>query len=463
MSKVRSIVVRKDETRRMEEEAKRMEAKLEVLRRTMDEAEKEAKSRRPSGAPDGGRWRSASATKPLTRGYVSHVLEAQPARRAPGAAVPSGLGSKPRSPSTGPAVPASDSAAATPSKAPRDEAFSFSDLGKGGGASPLSGGGSPYTALPTSSKAGLNLQAAMQQQSRDALEVEAFLCSLKLERYVSLFMEHGFDCMDVVRDMQETHMRDLGMAAGHILKLRKWLAEMNPQRAASSPVSHVAAAAPGISTGKAEPAKHVSFGKAQEVLRPVEDSSSAAGRKLSEGQFSEEESAASFQEALRAWREGRADSASSSAGQPASAPAASPKKAAGSFWASVGESVVDLTRAGSTETAAVGSTSPTQKDPAPGDEKLCCYHCYKQFYARFAVERECKMPEYAGGGRKRLCSEACANLWVAAMEAKAEAMQKRQEKLQMMQEMQRSLAVEQSGLPQAPPSATPGKATELLP
>lgn len=34
--------------------------------------------------------------------------------------------------------------------------------------------------------------------------------------------------MDVVKEMEEAHMKEIGMAAGHILKLRKRLAEMKP-------------------------------------------------------------------------------------------------------------------------------------------------------------------------------------------------------------------------------------------
>ena len=79
--------------------------------------------------------------------------------------------------------------------------------------------------------------------------------------------EHGFDCMDVVKEMEESHMKELGMAAGHVLKLRKRLSEMRPA-------------------------------KRREVAR------SGAPAGLLEGDFKEEESAASFQEALRAWRQG---------------------------------------------------------------------------------------------------------------------------------------------------------------
>merc|ERR1719433_1965259 len=102
---------------------------------------------------------------------------------------------------------------------------------------------------------------------------------------------------------------------------------------------------------------------------------------------------------------------------------------------------MDLERASTplrtpTELAAIDTAigTETQYGPAPGDEKLCCYQCYRQFYAKHAIERHSPLPE---GGVKRLCSEACAERWASAMQEKVDALQKRQQQLGKMQEMQR--------------------------
>ncbi|CAE8664014.1 unnamed protein product, partial [Polarella glacialis] len=95
---------------------------------------------------------------------------------------------------------------------------------------------------------------------------------------------------------------------------------------------------------------------------------------------------------------------------------------------------------------ALSSVAETQGNPCPSEDKLCCYQCYKQFYAQFAVERESPLSPSSGGGRRRLCSEACGGKYVAAMETKAEAIQKRQEKLQQMKELQRALEAEQDAV-----------------
>uniref|UniRef100_A0A7S4SPJ3 SAM domain-containing protein n=1 Tax=Alexandrium monilatum TaxID=311494 RepID=A0A7S4SPJ3_9DINO len=443
-SKARSVSVRKDDTKKMEEEARRMEAKLEMLRRTMDVAEP-AKS--CSGAE---RWRSGAASKPLTKGYVKGVLEAKPSGKGR-------AGSQQRSPSAG-----------------RSEDRSFEDAAREGGAGGISGRASPAqppqqgrvgellgsgqdrstpATVSSSSRAAANLQAHMQQQSNDSLEVEAFLGSLKLDRYVSLFVEHGFDCMEVVQEMQESHMKDMGMAPGHILKLRKKLAELSPQPAAQQPPAPDAPA-PGAEVTRAPAARQVSFGGTEEVRPTSGTGTAAAGGSLLDGRFSEDDSAASFQEALRAWREGRdaTGPAASRASGSSAGTASSPKAAPGSFWSSLGDCEMDLVRV-STPVRAPTEPSPTETETQHGlnggDEKLCCYQCFKQFYARYAVERESTLPDAGGNKVKKLCSEACAQKWVEVMEAKEEALRKRQEKLDKIQEMQRAFEAERPAAPDA--------------
>ena len=96
----------------------------------------------------------------------------------------------------------------------------------------------PFLALVRNAS---NMQSAMPRQPQDELDVQAFLADLKLDRYYGSFLEHGFDCMEVVHEMQESHMQDIGMAAGHTLKLRKRLVELG-HGAAPAPPANVALA-----------------------------------------------------------------------------------------------------------------------------------------------------------------------------------------------------------------------------
>merc|ERR1719158_1431196 len=83
-----------------------------------------------------------------------------------------------------------------------------------------------------SSRAGQNLAAAIAQHGNDEIEVKTFLSGLGLDRYMGIFLDNGFDCMDVVEEMEESHMKELGMAAGHIIKLSK---KLNEKRQAQAP------------------------------------------------------------------------------------------------------------------------------------------------------------------------------------------------------------------------------------
>ncbi|CAJ1386121.1 unnamed protein product [Effrenium voratum] len=377
LSRAKGLNITKNDTRRMEEEAKQMEAKLELLRRTMEVAEQ-------SGKSADGRWRSGANNKPLTKGYVKSVLEAPNKKGKSG------------TPKSGTLAEATEASPLAPLPSPSPSNSNASPL------APLVTSNSPSTVGATS--AARNLQAAMQSQDRDALEVEAFLCSLKLDRYVVLFMEHGFDCMDVVKEMEEEHMQQIGMATGHILKLRKRLAEFKPKKASEG--------------AEKDLTRKVSF---SEAPKPKETEAAGFSKSLLEGAFDEEDSAASFQEALKAWRGGAAE-------------------APGSFWSSLGGSDVNLERASTPSKLPAESTAAETSNVALGEEKLCCYQCFKQFYAQFAVERE----DETAGGQRRLCSEACADAWCAAARAKAEAFEKRQLQLQQMQEMQRAMAEEEA-------------------
>jgi len=96
-------------------------------------------------------------------------------------------------------------------------------------------------------------EATMLQQSNDLKEVSTFLFQLGLGHYLGLFLKHGFDCMEVVQEMQEKHMREIGMALGHILKLKKRLDEVRPADvSAACAEQHVAQVPRSVFFGKTE-------------------------------------------------------------------------------------------------------------------------------------------------------------------------------------------------------------------
>lgn len=434
LSKVRGVNVRKDDTRRLEEEAQKMELKMEMLRKTIGAS---AAERGASGPGDcGGRWKSGSAKKPLRNGYVKDVLD-RPARSSKRVDPRHEGGSAPGS------APGSAGGSARSGTVQETPCGNLETM--------LSATGSTAKAGAPLTGAAANLQAAMSEQSKEMAEVEAFLAGIGLDRYVGLFMEHGFDCMESVQEMEECHMREIGIATGHALKLRKRLAEMRP---APAPAPAPSPGAPSADPGSTQ--KRVSFGNTEQAsLRSPGGGVGCGGegpRSLLEGAFDEDESKASFQEAVRAWREGRtcedAGAASATAAVSDKSEHNPPKVGPGSFWTSMGGEEVNLERC-STPLAAPKEAAETQHNLAPSEEKLCCYQCYKQYFAKYTVERVSPLPDRTV---RRLCSEACADIWMAGMTAKAEELQKRHEKLQKMEEIKRALDTETAAAAAAAPA-----------
>lgn len=410
--------VSRDATLRLEDEARKMELKMEMLRKTLDGDEK---GQAGNGGSDSSRWKSGSAKKPLRNGYVRDVLETKPTRSK----------QLPRADTTtrprGQAPDGAAVAATSEESGPSVEA-------QGTCASALIADMAPVKAGP-GGKAASNLQNALRQQSREALEVEAFLAGLGLDRYVSLFNEHGFDCMEVVKEMTESHMREIGMATGHALKLRKRLAELNPPAPPPVPAATQASAS-------ANATKKVSFGGRTEEAPRSPGSGTGTGGSLLDGVYDEAANQASFQEAVRAWREGGASATTE--GQATSSEPAAPSKP-GSFWSSVGADEVNLERCSTplTQSAPAGTQSEKHHDPAPSEDKLCCYRCYKQFFAKFAVERCSPLDQTT----RRLCSDSCADMWINTMKAKAQELQQRHEKLAKLEEVKRVMDLEMKAAP----------------
>eukprot|EP00929_Paragymnodinium_shiwhaense_P033632 TRINITY_DN18433_c0_g1_i1.p1 TRINITY_DN18433_c0_g1~~TRINITY_DN18433_c0_g1_i1.p1 ORF type:complete len:520 (+),score=134.59 TRINITY_DN18433_c0_g1_i1:116-1675(+) len=494
MSRLRSMNVHRDDTRRMEEETRKMECKMEALRRVMEEASG------GSGKGDSGsRWKSGSAARPLRRDYVKEVLTAPKTSTRQAEAT--------RRPAPSPSPPLTSSPlAAKRTSTPQAAA---TDLGNGGyppkgiiprpPEMPKSGtllsetsGAISENGSPSKPGAASNLQAALSRQNDDFNDVEALLAELKLDRYAGLFCEHGFDCMDVVMDMQESHMREIGMAAGHALKLQKKLSEIKgeaapppPARAASDPrgppsvkfgktetmeIQANPGGSGGFLTGNFDEAESAaSFQEALKAWRgggsqnepagnqtAAANTATAGSSSLMDGPgFDEKESADSFQEALKAWREG---------GKSAPQGDSAPSKPVGSFWASVGEQEVNLERA-STPLAkvpadmcfAAQAEAQVKMGPASNEEKLCCYSCYKQFFKKHAVER---YDVSASGAQapappRRFCSDPCADRWTTVIEAKAEAARKR---LEEKERLRNSIAAAEAGCAEAATKAAAAEA-----
>merc|ERR1719191_2624369 len=161
--------------------------------------------------------------------------------------------------------------------------------------------------------------AAIAQHGNEEVEVKTFLSNLGLDRYIGIFLDNGFDCMDVVEEMEESHMKDMGMAAGHVIKLSKKLNEKRQANAPTQPESTM---------------RRVSFGNTEQKEHdPASPSGVGSGGGSLWGVFDEEEASRGFKDAVAAWRSGgTSEDNSQKPTATSSLTSAIPKGPVGSFW-----------------------------------------------------------------------------------------------------------------------------------
>jgi serine/threonine protein kinase/hemoglobin-like flavoprotein len=69
--------------------------------------------------------------------------------------------------------------------------------------------------------------------SKERNPVATFLHGIGLAQYAQTLLENGFDDMETLIEIEDEHMKQLGMPPGHVVKLKKRLRELNADRASS--------------------------------------------------------------------------------------------------------------------------------------------------------------------------------------------------------------------------------------
>jgi len=333
--------IKKDDSLRMEEEARRMEARLASLRDMVE---------RDKGGNQGGetRWKSAGGTKPLTRGYAQQVLKRRPSPRTPAAP---GVAAKP--------------------EAVVEKLEEMGDFVKLPDFLPVpSAGASSASEKNVSAKLG----ARLAQQSDSQREVADFLEGLGLSRYVSLFMDHGFDEMETVFEIEEGHMDKMGIAMGHKLKIAKKLRELRPPPPPVQP--------------RGGPGRRVQLAAEAETVQ--EPAPALPSGSLLDGEYDEAEQAASFAAAVAAWRTGGEEPRAQPPEQTSPPKASNPS----SFWASMGGSQYGAADAPAAVRPGTAESGVAASVGSPDKPRGVCYRCFRQFYK---------------DGDAQFCSEECSD------------------------------------------------------
>lgn len=387
--------IAKDDSSRLEEETRRMEARLANLRDMVDKDKAPRK--------DGTRWKTASGQKPLTRGYAQQVLNQKHQR--------------------GPAVK------------PEEVVEKLEEVGefvKLPDFVPMASLGA--SAGSAKSAVGARLAQAHAQDTQSAQEVVDFLEGLGLSRYRSLFAEHGFDDMESVLEIRESHMDAMGIAMGHKLKIGKRIRELKPPPTPPQP------------RGARSSARRAQFSSSPAAEASPAKSPGTTGPSLLDGAYDEEAEAASFRAAVMAWRSGGASE------EPAAPePPVAPVSPGGSFWAKVDAAGWENRDPQTAAGWMAGGDLPERPQSAarstatesPSRAKAACYRCYAQFF------------QGAPGTVDRFCSEACHS--AHELEAQQQAARRNQ-----LESTQRKLQerIELVDRAQAEQQADPGAAEE---
>ena len=62
-----------------------------------------------------------------------------------------------------------------------------------------------------------------RRRNLEKSEVTAFMREIGLPQYAEVLRDHGFEDMETLLGIEEEHMRDIGMPAGHIVKFKRHL------------------------------------------------------------------------------------------------------------------------------------------------------------------------------------------------------------------------------------------------
>ena len=69
--------------------------------------------------------------------------------------------------------------------------------------------------------------------SKQGDDVEGFLASVKLEKYVKTFLDNGVDDLEIVLELDDKHLEQMSIPLGHKLKIMKRIKDIRRERGMS--------------------------------------------------------------------------------------------------------------------------------------------------------------------------------------------------------------------------------------
>lgn len=75
--------------------------------------------------------------------------------------------------------------------------------------------------------------ASVVQQDDGSKDVEIFLASVNLAKYVNTFLENGVDDLEIILELDDKHLEQMSIPLGHKLKIMKRIKDIRRDRGMS--------------------------------------------------------------------------------------------------------------------------------------------------------------------------------------------------------------------------------------
>lgn len=84
----------------------------------------------------------------------------------------------------------------------------------------------------------------MAVEANGEKDVETFLTSVNLAKYVKTFLDNGVDDLEIILELDDKHLEQMSIPLGHKLKIMKLIKDLRRERGMSVPESRQGGARP---------------------------------------------------------------------------------------------------------------------------------------------------------------------------------------------------------------------------
>eukprot|EP00347_Sterkiella_histriomuscorum_P018524 403345183 len=382
----------------LEEETKKMEEKLEMVKKMMELEKEKRNSQQAKKSKDGTVWRSATTQKQIN-GYSQMVLSQHKQNQ-------------PNLPPTNLIMGKENQTKANLNQSRLGSNQSTRVSGGTGNQMTVSGNAAADNLNKALNRQNPGLQqqkqtVAASESQQDYPEVEQFLSEIQLQKYRQPFLDNGIEDLEIILELDEKHLEQMSIPLGHKLKIMKRIKDLRRDRGMTVPESRQGGQRPRIDDSNAQVNnvnKEVKPHQKQDLeALPEPDYSqlhssktgatntAGNGDSLLTGKYNEQESHQQFLEALNAWRNAGTTS------KPNNSQQQDKKSVRFNENANTTQSVSG--NGSLQQEKDIKTDMQIRTDSAASSRKESCWNCYKLFPAIQAIADHAT--------KRSFCSELC--------------------------------------------------------